>query len=578
MKLTFKVQCSECGITFIAGDPRTHICKNADCISKNRESKKTELLCAECKRVFKGFLNLDRFCSDRCKKDAGNRRLREKRAAKPPKMKVCVVCGAEFQANGSSVTCSKECSDIHAKDTLSKWRTENPDYRMRSKTQQFCIMCGEPVPIKHYTFCSEECTLMHRRIENLYKQGVRNPVHDATCIVCLKTFPTTHKTRSICSKECMKRIKGCFSEFKDRRQKAQARAASLEQYKDTKPLGTFNGINTAMEFAETLGIERTTSNACRCLRCNKEFVICKDTNGAALTLLRSRELLGKSPCPYCGDAPIGSKHFTLAIAEIKALFPNFTVANFKPDWMDGLEIDLWDPVNQVGIEYHGIIWHSTKMRGDDAVTYHSKKADLAAKAGIQLIQVFETEWYQYKNVVISMIKRALNMSDIITAGACDLVTSNDMRSAEFKKFMLDNSMTATCKCDYFVGLLYNGSIYGVCAVAQQGQKCEIVNWTTRLNTVIDGGLAKCISYIKELTPTTKQILLCANRRFYTDADNEYISAGLRNVGITTPTYMLTDLNAKHKLISPASKRQHEKTLYRIYDAGNAVYELSADAA
>ena len=54
-----------------------------------------------------------------------------------------------------------------------------------------------------------------------------------------------------------------------------------------------------------------------------------------------------------------------------------------------LEIDIFIPTLNIGIEYNGSYWHSEKFRDSN---YHERKMRLAASKGVMLIMIWDYEW------------------------------------------------------------------------------------------------------------------------------------------------------------------------------------------
>ena len=54
-----------------------------------------------------------------------------------------------------------------------------------------------------------------------------------------------------------------------------------------------------------------------------------------------------------------------------------------------LEIDIFIPSMNIGIEYNGSYWHSEKFRDSN---YHERKMRLAASKGVMLIMIWDYEW------------------------------------------------------------------------------------------------------------------------------------------------------------------------------------------
>jgi hypothetical protein len=79
------------------------------------------------------------------------------------------------------------------------------------------------------------------------------------------------------------------------------------------------------------------------------------------------------------------------------------------------EIDIYIPSLKFGVELHGLYWHSyNKLETYKQKSTHKRKAIIANKNGITLLQFFEHEWEKY-NIVRSMISHHLNISNKIFA-------------------------------------------------------------------------------------------------------------------------------------------------------------------
>lgn len=72
-----------------------------------------------------------------------------------------------------------------------------------------------------------------------------------------------------------------------------------------------------------------------------------------------------------------------------------------------MEIDIFLPDYNIGIEYCGIYWHSTKFKEED---YHYKKFIQATSNNIKLIQIFENEYLENPKIVKNVILKIINNS------------------------------------------------------------------------------------------------------------------------------------------------------------------------
>lgn len=149
-----KRTCQTCGSEF-PGGPRAYYCpacraerrKEADRRCKERRAAgKTraigsEDLCEICGEPYAVASGLQRYC-DSCATERRNAAAlaryhsdpdaveirRERRSAGNPTIP-CVVCGRSFEKSGCWITCSRECSRIHADALTRKWAAEHPERR-----------------------------------------------------------------------------------------------------------------------------------------------------------------------------------------------------------------------------------------------------------------------------------------------------------------------------------------------------------------------------------------------------------------------------------------------------------------
>jgi hypothetical protein len=107
----------------------------------------------------------------------------------------------------------------------------------------------------------------------------------------------------------------------------------------------------------------------------------------------------------------------------------------------GKEVDILLEDLNIGIEYNGLHWHS-EFRGKDN-NYHLNKKTLAAKNGIDLIQIWEDQWLtresQVKNYLRSRLGkntkkvgvRVCNVVEIGKETAKDFINTHHIQEAKF---------------------------------------------------------------------------------------------------------------------------------------------------
>lgn len=505
--------------------------------------------------------------------------------------KTCVICGKEYQGIPQSLYCSKEC---HSQELLRRWHVKHP----KPVLKRVCLVCGKEfvAESQNQKTCSLECRKI--RYNEDWKRSYNNRMAD----------PEKKAARNATCKAHYKKNFDKISEASKTRKLESKR--ELAQSLQTAPVIENNNGNIKQNYLESLGIKRLSERGCECLKCGNKFnLICAERG--ALQVLNRLVASGKSPCPYCGESPTGiSNHFSSPEYEIQGLFPNFAVHGYRPDWMEGLEIDLYDPVAKVGLEYHGIRAHSTAMKSNlEASKIHEHKADLCDANGVQLIQLYETEWLQKREIVIDKLN-AIFHKDMrrLYARKLKVVLLNDPVNRQAAlKFLDKNHIQGKAASQWAVGLCDGIELVAVCtfkygtAYASGGQAngtehyWELNRYATKLGTSVVGGLSRCIKYFVKDHPEVHTIVSFADRRWTSPIRSAYSSSGFVEKERIRPNYMYSDLNAMHPLRNKQYMRKSniarrgescyspDKTetemskelgFYKIYDAGKIRYEMS----
>jgi len=112
-----------------------------------------------CGKEFERKSNATKYCSEKCAREAENKKLREKYKPKD-KTRICLQCGQHFnQKAGSQKYCSKECAEAASKTRkqVTGWGKYKPEdynkinvypqgwlkYMVENGLMTQCPMCGE---------------------------------------------------------------------------------------------------------------------------------------------------------------------------------------------------------------------------------------------------------------------------------------------------------------------------------------------------------------------------------------------------------------------------------------------------
>lgn len=248
------------------------------------------------------------------------------------------------------------------------------------------------------------------------------------------------------------------------------------------------------------------------------------------------------------------------------------------------ELDIYIPDKKIAIEYCGLYWHSEDKKGKN---YHRDKHLKCKQAGIYLIQVFEDEWINKKNIVKSRLKNILGMTtNKIYARKCDLkLVSN----CDALSFCQENHLQGRGQIKIAYGLYYDDKLVSVMTFSKvslaKGSKShddwEISRFCSIPEVNIVGGASRLFSAFIKYNYPKKVISFCdvrwGNGKVYekmgmildekiTQPNYFYVVDGARKHRFSYRKDRLVQNGADFK----KTERQitEEVGLFRIYDCGH----------
>ena len=248
------------------------------------------------------------------------------------------------------------------------------------------------------------------------------------------------------------------------------------------------------------------------------------------------------------------------------------------------EIDIFIPEKNLGIEFDGLYYHSTRFKDKN---YHNNKTNEAKKTHMTLLHIFEDEWRDKKEIIKSILKSKLNINDRkIHARKCEIKIIEAKRA---NKFLNDNHIQGEDRSGIRIGLLLEGELVCLLTVAKsrfnKSAEYEIVRFCNTLNTSVIGGFARLLKYF-EKTYNPKNIITYADRRF--SHGNLYANNGFKFSHVSKPNYWYVingrresrHMWQKHKMQTRLKKFDENKSevqnmldngYYQIFDCGNYVF-------
>lgn len=275
----------------------------------------------------------------------------------------------------------------------------------------------------------------------------------------------------------------------------------------------------AFDYTETV---YTHAKAQIAIRCNKH-------PEKLLYQQASNHLSGQNPCSKCGTAT------SKAEQEIKEFMEQYAVVeNPNKILLAPYDIDMWLPEYNMGIEYHGLYYHTTNKRGK----LHRTKWEMAQKAGIRLVQIFEDEWINkqeiVKNRLLSFIghgtkynARQTILHPIMWGKAKEFLNATHIQGAgpvgsAYGLFIKDELIAVAT-----FGKKRSGAMTG----AREEGKYEVLRYASTGN--VRGGFSKLYkTFLNEVNPT--EVTSYCDLRYGTG--KLYESTGFTLHSITEPDY------------------------------------------
>ena len=198
-----------------------------------------------------------------------------------------------------------------------------------------------------------------------------------------------------------------------------------------------------------------------------------------------------------------------------------------------LELDLYYPEKNVAIEFNGNYWHDENHKPKG---YHFNKFKLCKDKNIRLVSIYESDWFNKRDNIISLLKNIFIDIKIIYARNCtisklDYKTKSDFIN-EYHFYGDSNQGTIS------YGLYYNDELMSVMSFGKlRGQNklhnnkdhYELVRFVTKDNMRITGGASKLFKkFISEYHPV--YIICYSDNDFFTGETYNKLGFKLKSLG------------------------------------------------
>lgn len=239
------------------------------------------------------------------------------------------------------------------------------------------------------------------------------------------------------------------------------------------------------------------------------------------------------------------------------------------------EIDLFIPSHKLGIEYHGLFWHSYPNK---AKKYHQSKALAALNSGNQVLQFFADEVDTKKEIVLSIIANKLGKSQKFDARKMKIIqVSASVAGAFYESNHLSGRGRLNNNFNY---ALMNGNEMISCLSLGKYLKTssmEIMRFANKINCNVRGAFSRLLSHFIKANGYSGDIFSYCDLRI--GNGSVYLVNGFSLVKTTKPDYWYTNNTIReHRFKYRAQNGLSEvdfaksKNMSPIYGAGSHLYK------
>ncbi len=266
---------------------------------------------------------------------------------------------------------------------------------------------------------------------------------------------------------------------------------------------------------------------------------------------------------------------------IKEIYPGEVISNYR----NKLELDVYLPELNIGFEFNGLYWHSSKYL---SMNYHLDKTTHFNDLGIRVFHIFEDDW-DYKNDIIkSQISNLLGVNENrIYARKCTISIIDKKQS---NIFLDENHIQGSDKNNISIGLFNDEELVSVMTFNKRegrniinGNRWNLSRFSNLKNTSVIGGFSKLLKYfIKEYKPNS---IISYADRYWSDG-GVYIKNGFTLVNKSKPDYkyIIGDTRVHKQNFTKSklgikgmditeSEYMENNGLYKIYDCGKLKFEI-----
>jgi len=207
-----------------------------------------------------------------------------------------------------------------------------------------------------------------------------------------------------------------------------------------------------------------------------------------------------------------------------------------------LILDISLPEKMFAIEFNGLFDVKPK-------DFNAKKTKLCLDNGIHLFNIFADEWKNKKDIVKSMLKHRLNVSERkIHARDCEI---RPVEKSLEREFLNNSHISGTAQSKGAFGLFYENELVMIISLKVPIQKkylftVELLRLASAQNTSVTGGFSKLFKHVKEWCAANgfEKMIAYSDKRF--GQGKVYSENGFEHKGTTSSVdYWYTNGGKRH---------------------------------
>lgn len=229
------------------------------------------------------------------------------------------------------------------------------------------------------------------------------------------------------------------------------------------------------------------------------------------------------------------------------------------------ELDIYVKEKNLAVEYNGCYYHASNGINHRGKNYHFNKNVIAYKEGIELIQVWEDQWKNQKEIIKDIIAARLGIirGEKIYARKCEI---RDVSTADYREFCNKYHVQGYRSASIKLGLYYKNELVQIASFNKARQysynsidkyEYEWVRGCISSNNKVVGGTSKLLKYFID-TYKPNNILCFSDWNLF--SGKGYEEAGFQLEGYTGPDKFYITISNKMQRInrSPYAYQQYKQ--------------------